>query len=57
MQILSDGSVDLEFPACSINEIKKFVLSYGSNVKVLEPTELIESIKESLNEMSQIYQD
>lgn len=35
-----DNSIILEMPANSISEMKKFVLSYGANVKVLEPGEL-----------------
>jgi len=39
-----DNSIILELPANSISEMKKFVLSYGANVKVLEPVSLINSI-------------
>lgn len=37
---LEDNSIVLEMPANSLSEMKKFVLSYGAKVKVLEPEEL-----------------
>lgn len=37
---LEDKSLILEIPANSLSEMKKFVLSYGAKVKVLEPGEL-----------------
>ena len=41
---LEDKSLILEMPANSLSEMKKFVLSYGAKVKVLEPEELANMI-------------
>jgi predicted DNA-binding transcriptional regulator YafY len=54
-KLLEDGNLQLEFPATSISEIKKFVMSYGSGVKVLEPAELIDEIKKTIEEMKREY--
>jgi len=55
VKLLDDGKVLLQIPATSINEIKKYVLSYGANVKVLEPQELIDEIKKPLKEINELY--
>lgn len=54
-KVLEDGNLLLEMPATSISEIKKFVMSYGSGVVVLEPQELIEEIKKTIEEMKREY--
>lgn len=53
---LQDNSLILEMPANSISEMTKFVLSYGANVRVLEPVELVDSIIQSAVEISLLYQ-
>lgn len=54
--ILEDNSILLEMPANSLSEMKKFVLSYGAKVKVLEPEELAELIKYEIKLISEIYE-
>lgn len=51
-----DGSLILELPANSLSEMKKFVLSYGSKVKVLEPEELREIITDEVMIINKFYQ-
>ena len=53
---LEDKSVILEMPANSLSEMKKFVLSYGAKVKVLEPEELAELVRDETKQMSEIYE-
>jgi predicted DNA-binding transcriptional regulator YafY len=56
LTLLEDKSLILEMPANSISEMKKFVLSYGAKVKVLEPEELAELIKYEIKLISEIYE-
>jgi len=51
----NDDSIILEMPANSMSEIKKFVLSYGAKVRVLEPEELIEQIKDEASKIWELY--
>ena len=52
---LDDGSIVLELPAKGLFEIKRLVLSYGKDVQVLEPEELIHLIKEEIREINNFY--
>lgn len=51
-----DGSLILEMPANSMSEMKKFVLSYGAKVKVLEPGELVEMVIKEIRDMMGVYE-
>jgi len=51
-----DKSIIMEMPANSISEMKKFVLSYGANVKVLEPEELRDMIKAEIKGIEEKYE-
>lgn len=50
-----DGSLILEMPANTLSEMKKFVLSYGAKVKVLEPEELENAIMHEIQMVSKNY--
>ena len=50
-----DDSILLELPVNNLAEIKKMVLSYGKNAKVIEPVELKQMIKAELIEMIEKY--
>lgn len=52
---LKDKSLILEMPANSLSEMKKFVLSYGAKVKVLEPKELADLVRFETKQMSEMY--
>lgn len=52
---LEDKSIVLEMPANSLSEMKKFVLSYGAKVKVLEPGELREETTSEITRMCKLY--
>jgi len=43
-----DGSVLLSFPANSLFEVKRWVLSWGSDARVISPKILAESVKKEL---------
>lgn len=47
-----NGDVELEFHAKGLFEVQRWVLSWGRWAKVLEPAELVESIKEEICAMS-----
>ncbi|MBC8384857.1 MAG: transcriptional regulator [Candidatus Cloacimonetes bacterium] len=51
----ADGSLILEMPAKGLFEIKRFVLSYGKEVQVLEPEDLKRSIKDEIGSISRFY--
>lgn len=50
-----DGSVLVQFITSQIYDLRHIVLSYGSNITVLEPEELIEDIKKELSAMNKTY--
>jgi len=50
-----DGSIILEMPVSNLKETMWFILSYGSNVKVLEPNELQNMVKEEIQKIIKMY--
>jgi predicted DNA-binding transcriptional regulator YafY len=50
-----DGSLIAEFSLPDTQEIKRWIMSFGPNAKVLEPAELVESIQQDLNQMLATY--
>lgn len=50
-----DKSVEVSFSTTQTEEIKRFVLGQGSTVKVLEPPELVEEVREEIKKMQKIY--
>lgn len=55
MKLLENGNLIMEIPSITISEIKKFVFSYGSLVKVIEPQELIEEVLLNIKQVGQQY--
>jgi predicted DNA-binding transcriptional regulator YafY len=53
----SDGRAELELPARSIREARRFVLSYGRDAIALAPPELVADIQAELNAMARLYDD
>lgn len=51
----NDGSVMISFTTNSLFEVKKWVLSWGAGVEVLNPAELIDLIKDDVAGMAGIY--
>lgn len=53
---LDDGSIILRFHACGREEIKRWILGFGTHVTVLEPDELRTEIKREINDMKIKYE-
>ena len=51
-----DGSVWVSFETTQLPEIKRWVLGQGKTVKVLNPPELIEQIKNEIKEVAKFYE-
>jgi predicted DNA-binding transcriptional regulator YafY len=52
---LPDGQVDLELPAGSLLEARRFVLSFGKHARVLEPKELVADVRGHVTELAAMY--
>ncbi len=50
-----DGSIILTLTVNHLMELKKWVLSWGKNAKVLSPRKLIEQLREDIGEMARLY--
>jgi predicted DNA-binding transcriptional regulator YafY len=50
-----DGSVIVSFETTQLPEVKRLVLGQGRTVKILEPKELVDEIKEELATMKNFY--
>ncbi len=50
-----DGSITLSFTANALFEVKRWILGWGSEAKVLAPKELVEMVKEELKEAVRAY--
>ena len=55
METEKDGSVTLTLDVCSLDEVKQWVLHFGSEAEVEEPEELRYMIKEELVKMGERY--
>ena len=51
----ADGGLTLKFPASGLNEIARWVMSYGRHAQVLAPDELREIVVAHLRDLSEIY--
>ena len=51
-----DGSVLLKFKSNQKQQVLSWVLSFGNSVKVLNPPELIEKVKEEIKKISKLYE-
>lgn len=50
-----DGSVEVSFETTQLPEVKRLVLGQGKTVKVLEPEELVEQIREEIEVVKSLY--
>lgn len=55
LRVLKDGSVILEIPVADLKEIKREILSFGSNAEVLEPLELRKEIQLEAEKIKEKY--
>jgi predicted DNA-binding transcriptional regulator YafY len=57
LEELPDGGVILRFRAGGLNEIKRWVMSYGAHAEVLEPPELRAAVAEEVGKLAEMYLD
>lgn len=57
LEELPDGSVILRFRSGGINEIKRWVMQWGSHAEVLQPAELREAVEQEVRNLADIYLD
>ena len=50
-----NGSIILELDLAGLEEIERWILSWGSHVRVLAPTELINVIRASAVSITELY--
>ncbi|MEW6108971.1 MAG: YafY family protein [Nitrospirota bacterium] len=50
-----EGGLIMQFPVADFREIKRRILSHGSDVKVISPEELAREIREEIKKMGKIY--
>ena len=55
VETVEDGGVELSFPVSHLFEVKRWVLSWGAEVEVLSPDELIEMVRTDLETASRRY--
>lgn len=51
----ADGSLTVSFTVSSLGEVKRWVMQYGAEAEVLEPTELREEIARETARMARVY--
>ncbi len=51
----ADGSVEVSFETTQLPEVKRLVLGQGRTVKVLEPQELVDQIREEVEAIKKMY--
>lgn len=51
----NEGGLVMQFPVSDFREIKRRILSHGSDVKVISPKELAREIKEEIDKMGKVY--
>ncbi len=52
---LPDGGVELELPAGSLLEARRFVLAFGKHAQALAPDELVADVREHVGELARMY--
>lgn len=52
---LPDGGVEIELLLSSLEEVERWVLSFGSKARVLQPPALVERIRRATQEMASLY--
>ncbi len=55
VDVEKDGSLIMKFPVADFRELRRKILSYGAEVKVISPKKLADEIKEEIERMKKIY--
>lgn len=53
----ADGSATVTFRVAGLEDIRSFVLGFGDGVRVIEPTELVERVREEVRLLGRMYGD
>lgn len=54
---LPDGGLILRFCVGGLDEVKRWVMGYGSHAEVLAPESLRQAVKEELKQMATLYKE
>lgn len=54
-QEFKNGEIILEFEVSELEELRRWIMQYGSHAKILSPDELKDQIKEEIKKMEKIY--
>ena len=52
---LKDGSIELELPAATLLEARRFILSMGKYAKALSPAEVVADVREHVSALAKAY--
>lgn len=55
IEILKDGSIEYTVKTRGIDEIKRWILTFGENARVIAPTELRDELKQISSKLNRIY--
>lgn len=55
LELNKDGSLCADYEVMGLDEIKRWILSFGADVEVLEPRELRKEIVDAITEMKKVY--
>ena len=55
MEWLKDGSIELELPAATLLEARRFILAMGKYAKALSPAEVVADVKEHVEALAKAY--
>jgi predicted DNA-binding transcriptional regulator YafY len=55
MEHLPDGSLQLEFTVSGLGEVKRWILGFGRNARVIDPPALREEIVREIAGMGKLY--
>ena len=53
---LSDGSLELTLQVDNLDEVERWVLSWGAHVTVIAPAELVERVREHARQVGRLYE-
>ena len=53
--VKNDGSLVMKFPVADFRELRRKILSYGAEVKVISPQKLAVEIREEIERMGKVY--
>jgi predicted DNA-binding transcriptional regulator YafY len=55
LQPIKDGGLELRMELGNLEEVERWVLSWGAHARVLEPKELVERIRDAVTAVGRLY--